>query len=228
MTIPLLVEYYHQYLPQLKRRRGPALQRVLEKFKKHAAQRYSEGTLQRLCKSPDAETRCAAVLGLGLLGTMASNETLAERLHDEESQVRRFASEALWGLWFRGDDPSLCEELRRLVHLADRAAALAGLDALVLKAPEFAEAYNQRAILHFRNEDYELSIADCERVVERNPYHFGALSGMAECYVKLRRPRAALKAYRQAHRINPNLGNVEDSIRALEAALGEEHRDDRK
>src|SRR5262249_23099599 len=79
---------------------------------------------------------------------------------------------------------------------------------------------NQRAILHFRNEDYEKSIQDCERALERNPYHFGALSGMAECYVNLRRPRAALKAYRQAYRINPNLGGVEETIKSLEEALG--------
>ena len=221
VTIPLLVEYYHQFLPQLKRRRGSALQRVLDKFKKKTTARYCEGTLQRLADAPHAESRCAAVLALGLVGTMASSEALADRLHDEEPQVRRFAVEALWALWFRGNDAACGEELRRLVRLSDRAAALAGLDALIRKAPDFAEAYNQRAIIHFRNEDYEKSIADCQRVLERNPYHFGALSGMAECYVNLRRPRAALKAYRQAYRINPNLGGVEETIKALEEALGE-------
>ena len=221
MAIPLLVEYYHQFLPQLKRRRGPALQRVLEKLKQKTSARYSEGTLQRLAGASHAETRCAAVLALGLLGTMESNEALAERLHDEEPQVRRFAVEALWALWFRGDDAACGEELRRLVCLTDRAVAMAGLDALIRNAPDFAEAYNQRAILHFRNENYEKSIQDCERALDRNPYHFGALSGMAECYVNLRRPRAALKAYRHAYRINPNLGGVEETIKALEEALGE-------
>jgi tetratricopeptide (TPR) repeat protein len=228
VSISLLLEYYQQYLPQLKRRQGPALHRVLERFKKKTAARYSEGTLQRLAEGPDAETRCAAVLALGLLGTMSSNKTLADRLYDEEPQVRRFVAEALWALWFRGPSAAHGDELRRLVKMTDRRDALAGLNALIDRAPEFAEAYNQRAILHFRNEDFEKSLADCERVLERNPYHFGALSGMAECYVNLRRPRAALKAYRQAYRINPNLGGVEDSIRALEEALGEEHRDDRK
>jgi tetratricopeptide (TPR) repeat protein len=228
VTISLLLEYYQQYLPQLKRRQGPALQRVLERFKRKTAARYTEGTLQRLAEASDADARCAAVLALGLLGTMASNETLADRLHDEEPQVRRFASEALWAMWFRGPNAAHGEELRRLVRLTDRADVLAGLDALIGAAPNFAEAYNQRAILHFRNRDFEKALADCEHVLEHNPYHFGALSGMAECYVNLRRPRAALRVYRQAYRINPNLGGVEESIRALEEALGEEHRDDRK
>ena len=229
MSIALLVEYYRQFLPQLRRRQGAALQRVLERFKKKAAGRYTEGTLQRLAEGADAETRRAAVLALGLLGKMTCNEALADRLHDEDNQVRRFAVEALWTLWFRGDDDERGSELRRLVRLSDRADALCGLDALIAKAPEFAEAYNQRAIIHFRNKDYEKSLADCERTVEHNPFHFGALSGMAECYVNLRRPRAALKAYRNAYRINPNLGGVKESIQALEEALGGEGRtDDRK
>jgi tetratricopeptide (TPR) repeat protein len=229
VSIALLVEYYRQFLPQLRRRQGAALQRVLEKFKSKVAARYTEGTLQRLAEAADAETRRAAVLALGLLGTMQSNEPLAERLHDEDSQVRRFSVEALWTLWFRGDDAERGAELRRLVRLSDRADAISGLDALIARSPSFAEAYNQRAIIHFRNKDFEKSLADCERALEHNPFHFGALSGMAECYVNLRRPRSALKAYRNAYRINPNLGGVKESIAALEEALGEEgRRDDRK
>jgi tetratricopeptide (TPR) repeat protein len=229
VSIALLVEYYRQFLPQLKRRQGAALQRVLDKFKNKTAARYTEGTLQRLAETADAETRRATVLALGLLGTMTSNEALAERLHDEDGQVRRFAVEALWTLWFRGDDPERGAELRRLIRMSDRADMLCALDALIAQAPEFAEAYNQRAVVHFRNKDFEKSLADCERVLSRNPHHFGALSGMAECFVNLRRPRAALKAYRNAYRINPNLGGVKESIESLEATLGEEGRmDDRK
>ena len=55
-----------------------------------------------------------------------------------------------------------------------------------------------------------------------NPYHFGAQSGMAQCYMHLRKAKAALKAYREAFRLNPNLEGVEAAIRDLEKALGEE------
>ena len=34
-----------------------------------------------------------------------------------------------------------------------------------LVAPQFAEAYNQRAILYFQMKDYARSIADCEKVL---------------------------------------------------------------
>ena len=47
--------------------------------------------------------------------------------------------------------------------------------------------------------------------------------------MELGKHKAALKAFRGAHRINPSLAEVEEAIRALENALGEEgRRDDKK
>jgi tetratricopeptide (TPR) repeat protein len=106
--------------------------------------------------------------------------------------------------------------------------ALPSFDALLKKAPSFAEAYNQRAILYFRMEDYPKSIADCETVLKLNPWHFGAQSGMAQCYLKQHKPKAALKAFRNALRLNPNLEGVEETIRTLEEVLGEEGKKEDK
>ena len=76
--------------------------------------------------------------------------------------------------------------------------------------------------------EFERSIADCEKVLQLNPCHFGAQSGMAQCYMQLRKHKAALRAFRAALRINPNLDGVAETIRALENALGEEGRKDDK
>jgi tetratricopeptide (TPR) repeat protein len=52
---------------------------------------------------------------------------------------------------------------------------------------------------------------------------------MGRAYMEMGRHRSALKAFRQALRINPGLEDVEDAIRSLENALGEEgRRDDKK
>jgi tetratricopeptide (TPR) repeat protein len=220
----LLVEFYDQFLPQLQRRKGEALQRSLAKFQKMVAQRYSEGTLQRLCDCPNTKARQAAVLALGLMGTMASNETVAGRLHDDDEMVRQMAYNALWSIWFRGDSEANCAELRRLIELDDRDKSLTGLDALIKKAPKFAEAYNQRAIIYFQKELLDKCIADCEKVLELNPYHFGALSGLAKCYEALDKPRAALKCYRTLYRINPYANGTQEMIRALEQQLGEDSK----
>jgi tetratricopeptide (TPR) repeat protein len=218
----LLVEFYEQFLPQLQRRKGEALQRSLAKFQKMVEARYSEGTLQRLCDCPNTKARQAAVLALGLMGTMSSNETVAGRLHDDDEMVRQMAYNALWSLWFRGDTQDNCAELRRLLELEDRNKCLAGLDALIKKAPKFAEAYNQRAIIYFQKEAFDKCVADCEKVLQLNPHHFGALSGLAKCYEALNKPRAALKCYRALYRINPYQQGTREMIRALEEQLGEE------
>jgi tetratricopeptide (TPR) repeat protein len=98
------------------------------------------------------------------------------------------------------------------------------LNDLIRTAPGFAEAYNQRAILHFRLEQYDRSVADCQAVLRLNPHHFGAQAGLGQCYLRLRRHRAALRAFRVALRINPHLDGIAETVRALENALGEEGR----
>jgi tetratricopeptide (TPR) repeat protein len=226
MSTALLVEYFNQLPERGSKQKAEA---ALEVFKRRVGERYGEGTLLRLLASGDARTRRAAVLSLGLLGSMAANEELAARLQDEDAGVRQGAVDALWTLWFRGDTEENNRELQRLGRLRDADKALAGLDTLIKKAPNFAEAYNQRAILSFRRKQYERSIADCEKVLELNPYHFGAQAGMAQSYLQLRKHRAALKAFRAALRINPHLEGVAETVRALETALGEEgRRDDKK
>jgi tetratricopeptide (TPR) repeat protein len=226
VSTALLVEFYQQ-LPERREKEGNEewkrrLRAATTAYKKQAAGRYTEGTLARLLDSTDALTRRAAVLALGLLGTMAVNEAVAGRLHDDDFEVRQLATDALWKLWFRGDSEINNLDLQRLARTRDRQKAAAGLDRLIAKAPTFAEAYNQRAILAFSRKQYERSIADCEKALELNPYHFGAQAGIGQCYLQLRRHKAALKAFRLALRINPNLDAIAETIRAIEASLGED------
>ena len=232
MGTALLVEYYLQ-LPEPKegddtRKSAARIHAALERFKKRVKARYTHGTLQRLLHSDSSRARRAAVLALGLLGGMESNEALVRRLKDEDPAVRQMASDALWSLWFRADTDANNQELQRLIRLRDQEQAVAGLSMLIKRAPGFAEAYNQRAILHFRMKEFQKSVADCEKVLKLNPLHFGALGGMAQCYINLRRPRAALKAFKHAYRINPSLEGVEETIRALESALREDGKTDDK
>src|SRR5262249_54837969 len=139
---------------------GKARWRVaLEGFKKQVVERYAEGTLLRvLTSSEDPQARRAAALALGWSGTMASNPALARALHDEDALVPALAAEAMWNVWFRGDSPTHNHELEKLARQRDPHQALAGLDALLARAPLFAEAYNQRAIASFRLERWERSL----------------------------------------------------------------------
>jgi len=200
-----------------------------EAFKNRVGERYLEGTLLRLLDSTDSLTRRAALQALALLGTMpTANARLARCLHDRDAEVRQAAVDALWSLWFRSDSEANNKDLKKLSQMRDRARAMAGFNQLIERAGDFAEAYNQRAILSFRMKQYESSLADCMKVLNLNPYHFGALAGMGQCYLHLRKHRAALKAFKQAQRIHPHLDGIAETIRKLETALDEERRDDKK
>lgn len=215
-----LLEDYRE-LPQLQPPDDPDLwaarmHDALRVYRRQAVRWYTEGTLQRLLTNPDAETRRAAVLALGLVGTMDSNGPLARVLHDDDPPAARMAGDALWQIWFRGGTQEQNSELQRVLHLPDFLEILAGLDDLAREAPRFAEVYNQRAILHFRRGDFPRSVADCERVLELNPFHFGAQAGLGQCFMKLRKPRAALRAFRQALQTNPTLTHLTETIATLE------------
>lgn len=226
----LLLSYY-QEVPEV--REGEPLKawasrskEALTQFRVKVADRYSEGTLQRLTDSPSRPTRSAAVLALHLTGSMSSSEALVRRLRDADEAIRLMASEALWAIWFRGESAGQNQELERYLEGKDPKKAILGLTGLIRKAPGFAEAYNQRAILYFQLQEYDRCAADCQKVLQLNPYHFGAASGLGRCYLRLRLPGPALKAFRLAHKLNPNLDGVEEAIRDLESVLGEEGKRD--
>jgi tetratricopeptide (TPR) repeat protein len=221
----LLLEYYGE-LPEPHEGEdtkawAARLEDGLKRFKKNVGQRYDEGTLQRLADHPASRTRRAALLALHLLGTMDSNEAVARCLRDEDGQVRQMAADALWAIWFRADGEANNKELQRALRQSDPDKAVTILTALIEKAPAFAEAYNQRGILYFQKQEYEKCAEDCEKVLQLNKQHFGAASGLGRCYLRLRLPKPALKAFRTAHKINPNLEGIQDAIRDLESVLGD-------
>jgi tetratricopeptide (TPR) repeat protein len=227
---PLILNYF-SLLPEQPADENPAIwaetyRKALRKYQRALEARYNEATLERLLHAADPAARRAAVLGLGLIGTMNVNLSVASRLHDEDSTVCELAADALWSLWFRADSEENNRELQKLIRLDVTTETgddvLAAFDALIKKSPRFAEAYNQRAIVNFRLGDFGKSVVDCEKTLRLNPVHFGAASGMAQSFMKQRKLRAALRSYRRAFRINPRIDGISEVIDSLEKTLGEE------
>ncbi|HEY2783374.1 MAG TPA: tetratricopeptide repeat protein [Fimbriiglobus sp.] len=225
MSDPLLVRFYEQ-LPKPRPGDDPDLwaagvQDAMREFRGSVRNNYAEGTLIRLVAHPDVRCRQAVALALGLTGTMTSNAALAGLLKDEDPLVQRFAHDAMWEVWLRGQSADACKTLREALQLPDFAQSLAALDDLIDESPEYAEAYNQRAILLYRRGEYARSIQDCEVVLRLNPHHFGAAAGIGQCYLRMKRPRSALRAFRHALDLFPGLDTVQEAVQALSAALGE-------
>ena len=87
--------------------------------------------------------------------------------------------------------------------------------------PKFAEAYNQRAIVHYLREEFRASIDDCHRAVELMPEHFGAWAGAGHNEAHLRRWHCAMKAYERALVINPHMRAIRDAVRELRERLNQ-------
>jgi tetratricopeptide (TPR) repeat protein len=114
----------------------------------------------------------------------------------------------VWAFWFRPPNPAagaLMDAAMERRRAYDYAGAAAILDRLVAAAPDWAEAWNQRATIRFLMEDFEGSLADIERVLALEPRHFGALAGQALILMRSGRMEAAQGALRRAVKINPYL-----------------------
>jgi tetratricopeptide (TPR) repeat protein len=222
---PLLLDHYRK-LPQPGSHPNDGqwtagLQQALRDFRAAVVEHYSEGTLCRLLNHTTTEVRQAATLGLGLIGTFASNSAVAEALKDDDDLVRRFAHDTLWEIWFRGGDTEHCWSLRQAMQLPDGPDRIAALDDLIAEAPEFAEARHQRGMQRFRLGEIRKCAADCKSTLQLNPVHFAAAAALGQCYLRLKRPRAALKAFERALKIHPNLLDLHDAVKTLQDVLGE-------
>ena len=173
-------------------------------------------------KDADTATRAEAVVWIANRGSMADAPLLHERLRDESAFVRDFAERGLWLLWTRSGDAgidALMAKATEEMQAGRYGEAIAVLNEIVAKKPEFAEGWNRRATVHYLAGDLRKSIADCDEVLKRNPGHFGALSGLGQIYLQLQDDAKALESFRRALQVNPNMVGVEMNVRMLEERL---------
>jgi tetratricopeptide (TPR) repeat protein len=100
--------------------------------------------------------------------------------------------------------------------------ALDLLDQVVMLAPGFAEGWNKRATVHFMNDDFGSSLADLRQTLAIEPRHFGALSGLGMIYSAMERKEEAIRAFRKALEINPQMERVKESLERLEKEVAGE------
>ncbi|QFZ91523.2 tetratricopeptide repeat protein [Synechococcus elongatus] len=131
---------------------------------------------------------------------------LLSDLKDTEPQVRDRATQQLWQRWYRQKGTYGFNELQRaevLMTAGEMVAAEQLLSDLILQLPDFAEAWNRRAVLHYLQGRYSESLSDCDRVIELNSVHFGALHGKGLNLAALGQYREAIAAFRAALEIQP-------------------------
>lgn len=209
-------EFIEAVQPLLERQDLPGLLHVLRS-------RWTCAQLESLVDTGTTDAKKVACLALSLVGERCSIDHLCRLLADEDQMVNRMAEHALWSIWFRLSTPDANHQLCRGAQALDRRDfdhAIRHFDKAIEIDPEFAEAYNQRALAYYFKEDFDASIHDCQEAIKRMPCHFGAWSDKGHCHAHLGQMRMALTAYRKALQINPHLECIRESVEELEARLG--------
>lgn len=131
-------------------------------------------------------------------------------------------ADGIWAQWFRSGSASidlLLHWSNEAIQRSDFHIALDLLDQIVTKKPDFSEGWNRRATLHFMMNNHAKSMVDINRVLELEPRHFGALSGMALILEQAGHKQAALEAWQRTLDVYPAMENAQDALIRLEDEL---------
>lgn len=147
-------------------------------------------------------------------------DLLFAKLHEEQSSAySKLIEMQIWSVWATNNTPEAVDELSiasGALSNGELSHAEAMLDSLIRVHPEFAEAWNRRATLYFKEGRYAESLLDIAHVLDLEPRHFGALSGKSMCMQAMGNSPDALRAMKEAYAINPNLDGLKLRIEQLE------------
>ena len=135
-----------------------------------------------------------------------------------DADSAKLVENRIWALWFTsGSDTAdlLMSRVKTAADDKDVKLALQLLDAIIDLKPDYVEAWNRRATLHFTNKDYGKSLADIRQVLAREPRHFGALTGLGVIMQELGEDKLALEAFRRALAVNPHLQKIPEFVKSL-------------
>jgi tetratricopeptide (TPR) repeat protein len=124
----------------------------------------------------------------------------------------------IWALWLAsGSDTAtlLMTRVRTAIEAKDLDLAIELLNAIVKIKPDYVEAWNRRATIHYQRKEFGQSLEDIREVLSREPRHFGAMSGLGMILQEFGDDRRALNVFRRAIEIHPNLPKIPELIKGL-------------
>jgi Flp pilus assembly protein TadD len=169
----------------------------------------------------------ASCVYLGMPAAADQNDPRLEQLATAlktapTTEAARLIEQRIWSIWTESGidavDTLMAEGIARL-NEGDNSAALSFFDRVVALAPNFAEGWNKRATTLYSMGRFEKSVQDIDKVLALEPRHFGALSGLGLCNIRLGKDREALAAFQRAATLDPNLPGVQANIEALKKRL---------
>jgi tetratricopeptide (TPR) repeat protein len=128
----------------------------------------------------------------------------------------------IWEIWSQSGDQNV-DALMAIGTSAlndeDYNQAYRAFGRVVQLAPSFAEGWNKRATALYLLGRYDDSMKDIAKVLELEPRHFGALSGLGLCNAQLDKEKEALDAFEKALAINPNMPGIRQDAEDMKKSL---------
>jgi tetratricopeptide (TPR) repeat protein len=124
----------------------------------------------------------------------------------------------IWAQWMAsGSDTAnlLMTRTKTAIEANDLDLAIKLLDALVQIKPDYVEAWNRRATIHYMRKEFGQSLEDIRQVLSREPRHFGAMSGLGMILQEFGDDKRALDVFRRALEVHPNLPRIPDLVKTL-------------
>lgn len=141
---------------------------------------------------------------------------------DDGSEIAPAVTQEIWERWLEAGSAEINERVQVGV-IAMNAGYLKvaenAFDEVIRKAPNYAEGWNKRATVRFFMGDNLGSVADCARVLELEPRHFGALSGLGMINVQLGDDKEAVRWFERALEIHPHLPGLQENLSILRERL---------
>ena len=90
---------------------------------------------------------------------------------------------------------------------------------VILKDPNWAEAWNKRATVFYMMGKFKQSQEDIDKVLALEARHFGALAGQGLVNIQLKNYEKAILSYQQVKEIYPSMQSPEIMIRRIEELM---------
>jgi tetratricopeptide (TPR) repeat protein len=124
----------------------------------------------------------------------------------------------IWALWASHEDRVAEETMGAIIDAmssGELQKAKPLLDHLVVKHPDWAEAWNKRATLAYIEKRDTDSLLDIAQTLRLEPRHFGAISGFGNICLRNGHLNEARAAFQIALSINPHMEDLRDMLENL-------------
>jgi tetratricopeptide (TPR) repeat protein len=149
--------------------------------------------------------------------TLSDLYALLATADDEESA--KAITDAIERVWLHSGSATIDLLMERSIKAMSEKKvelALKLLDNVVALAPDFTEAWNRRAYVHFTQNDIERALGDLRRTLALDPHHFKALDGLGQIMREIGQKKAALKAFKQLLDVHPYWSGAKQAVEELE------------